>query len=235
LDAPLIDTSAAYYYGISQGGILGGAVVALSQDIRRGVLGVTGMNYSVLLDRATGFDTLRPFMDAAYPNEFERRLIFSSIQMQWDRGEANGYAWHMTTDPLPNTPPHEVLMQNAFADHQVTQWSADIEARTIGASIHSPTLVPDRSIDKSPYFGIPAIESHPFFGSAAFVWDTGPYDMALDKGTPAPPVGNTALREGKDPHGVPRVQPGARMQISEFLRPNGRIIDPCNGMPCVVP
>jgi hypothetical protein len=232
---PLIDTSAAYYYGISQGGILGGAVVALSQDIRRGVLGVTGMNYSLLLDRATGFDDLRPFMDAAYPNEFDRRIIFSSIQMLWDRGESNGYAWHMTTNPLPNTPTHEVLMQNAFADHQVTQWSADIKARTIGASIHSPTLVPDRSIDNSPYFGIPAITSYPFFGSAAFVWDTGPYNMALNKGTPPPPVENTALRIGQDPHGAPRVQPGARQQISEFLKPNGRVIDSCNGMPCLVP
>lgn len=234
-DQPLIDTSAAYYYGISQGGILGGAVVAISQDIRRGVLGVTGMNYSVLLDRATGFDDLRPFMDAAYPNEFERRLIFSTAQMLWDRGESNGYAWHMTTDPLPNTPTHEVLMQDAFADHQVTQWSADIEARTIGASIHTPTLNAGRAIDNTPYFGIPSIKSYPFYGSAAFVWDSGPYDMMLNRGTPPPPVENTALREGIDPHGIPRVQPGARLQISEFLKPNGRIIDPCNGMPCVVP
>lgn len=232
---PLIDTSAAYYYGISQGGILGGAVVALSQDIRRGVLGVTGMNYSLLLDRATGFDDLRPAMDAAYKNEFDRRIIFSSIQMLWDRGESNGYAWHMTTDPLPNTPTHEVLMQDAFADHQVTQWSADIEARTIGASIHTPTLKPGRAIDKTPYFGIPAIEGYPFYGSAAFVWDSGPYDMVLGKGTPPPPVGNTAIRDGKDPHSLPRVQPGARLQISEFLKPNGRIIDPCMGMPCLIP
>lgn len=234
-NTPLIDTSAAYYYGISQGGILGGAVVALSQDIRRGVLGVTGMNYSLLLDRATGFDDLRPVMDAAYTNEFDRRIIFSSAQMLWDRGESNGYAWHITNDPLPNTPPHEVLMQNAFADHQVTQWAADIKARTIGASIHAPTLNADRAIDKTPYFGIPAIANYPFYGSADFVWDTGPYDMALNKGTPAPPVENTALRLGVDPHGVPRVQPGARLQISEFLKPNGRVIDPCNGMPCVVP
>ncbi|HVK67352.1 MAG TPA: hypothetical protein VM694_22860, partial [Polyangium sp.] len=62
---PLIDTSDVFYYGISQGGILGGALVAISQDIRRGVLGVTGMNYSLLLDRATGFDDLRVFFDQA--------------------------------------------------------------------------------------------------------------------------------------------------------------------------
>jgi len=232
-DRPLIDTSDVYYYGISQGGILGGALVAISQDIRRGVFGVTGMNYSLLLDRATGFDDLRPFMDQAYTNEFDRRVVFSSIQMLWDRGETNGYAWHVTNDPLPNTPSHTVLMQDAFADHQVTQWSADIEARTIGASIHSPVLVPGRSIDVSPYFGIQPIESYPHFGSAVFVWDTGPYDMMANKGTPPPPVGNEPIREGADPHSRPRVQPGARLQISEFLRPSGRIIDACDDSPCV--
>ncbi|MDI3289478.1 hypothetical protein [Polyangium sp. 15x6] len=232
---PLIDTSDVFYYGISQGGILGGALVAISQDIRRGVLGVTGMNYSVLLDRATGFDDLRPFMDQAYTNEFDRRFIFSSMQNLWDRGETNGYAWHVGNDPLPKTPPHAVLMQNAFADHQVTQWSADIEARTIGAGIHVPVLNPGRSIDVSPYFGIQPLQSYPHFGSALFVWDTGPYDMATGKGTPAPPVGNEPLRDGADPHGVPRVQPGARLQISEFLRSTGKVIDPCGDMPCLAP
>jgi hypothetical protein len=31
-------------------------------------------------------------------------LWLSQIQLLWDRGEANGYAHHMTSDPLPNTP-----------------------------------------------------------------------------------------------------------------------------------
>jgi hypothetical protein len=231
-DSPLINTADVFYYGISQGGILGGALVAVSQDIRRGVLGVTGMNYSLLLDRATGFDTLRPVMDAAYPKELDRRFIFSLIQMLWDRGETNGYAHHLTHDPLPNTPPHDVLLHVAFGDHQVTHWSADIEARTIGASIHSPTLAPGRSEDKTPYFGIPAINEYPFFGSAMIVWDTGPFDAALNVGTPPPPVENQAPRDGVDPHGKPRTQAGARLQISEFLRSTGKVVDGCAGAPC---
>jgi hypothetical protein len=206
--------------------------VAVSQDITRGVLGVTGMNYSLLLDRATGFDQLRPVMDAAYPDELDRRLIFSMIQMPWDRGETNGYAWHLTDDPLPGTPPHQVLMQVAFGDHQVTPWSADIQARTIGASIHAPTLEPGRSEDNTPYYGIPAIMSYPFDGSAMFVWDTGPFDPVANTGTPPPPVENQPQYEGADPHGRPRVQPGARQQISEFLRAGGSVIDPCSGAPC---
>ena len=34
---------------------IGGALVAVSQDITRGVLGVPGMNYSTLLDRSVDF------------------------------------------------------------------------------------------------------------------------------------------------------------------------------------
>jgi len=231
-DSPLINTADVFYYGISQGGILGGALVAVSQDIRRGVLGVPGMNYSLLLDRAVGFDTLRPVMDAAYPKELDRRFIFSLAQMLWDRGETNGYAHHLTHDPLASTPPHDVLLHVAFGDHQVTHWSADIEARTIGASVHAPTLAPGRSEDKTPYFGIPAIQQYPFFGSAMIVWDTGPFDAALNVGTPPPPVENQPPRDGVDPHGKPRTQPGARLQIAEFLSGTGKVIDGCAGAPC---
>ncbi len=34
-----------------------------------------------------------------YPDELERPLILSLMQMLWDRGEANGYAHHMTIGP----------------------------------------------------------------------------------------------------------------------------------------
>jgi hypothetical protein len=152
--------------------------------------------------------------------------------MLWDRGETNGYAHHLTHDPLTNTPTHEVLMQVAFGDHQVTHWSADVEARTIGASIHMPALAPGRSEDTTPYFGIPAIKGYPFYGSAMVVWDTGPFDPVMMVGTPPPPVGNEAPRDGVDPHGKPRTQAGARLQISEFLKSTGKVVDGCADAPC---
>ena len=46
--------------------------------------------------------------------EQERLLILSIMQLVWDRGEADGYAHHMTSDPLPNTPAHTVLLHEAF-------------------------------------------------------------------------------------------------------------------------
>ena len=67
------------------------------------------MNYSTLLRAQRRLRHLRhgnsrarhPLGLRRYPNELERPLILSLMQMLWDRGEANGYAQHMTDDPLP--------------------------------------------------------------------------------------------------------------------------------------
>src|SRR5206468_7383778 len=40
----VIDASNVYFDGNSQGGIFGGTIMGIAQDITRGVLGVTGMN-----------------------------------------------------------------------------------------------------------------------------------------------------------------------------------------------
>ena len=109
-----VDQSRLFYDGNSQGGIMGGALTALAPDFDRAVLGVPGMNYSTLLRRSVDFDlyahgniegadTPLGLYDS-YPNELERPLLLSLIQLLWDRGEANGYAHHITDDPLPGHP-----------------------------------------------------------------------------------------------------------------------------------
>jgi hypothetical protein len=230
-----VDQSHLYYDGNSQGGIMGGALTALAPDFNRAVLGVPGMNYSTLLRRSVDFDTYAngnfegsgdtPLgLYDSYPNELERPLLLSLIQLLWDRGEANGYALHMTSDPLPGTPPHTVLMHEAFADHQVANITTEVEARTIGAAVRWPALAPGRHTDVNPYFAIPQVSAFPFDGSALVVWDTG---------IPAPPTTNTPPRAGQDPHSAPRNSPRARLQKSEFLKPDGALIDVCDGAPCV--
>ncbi|MEO8601844.1 MAG: hypothetical protein ABI629_04640 [bacterium] len=223
---PVIDTSAVFYDGNSQGGIFGGTVIAISQDITRGVLGVPGMNYSLLLTRSTDFAGYSALLYPAYPNEFHRPLGLALIQMLWDRSDPNGYAHHMTTDPLPNTPPHTVLLHQAFGDHQVANIATEIEARTIGASIHQPAIAAGRNPDVVPYYGIAAIPSDPFDGSALIVWDSGAV---------TPPITNTAPSMGDDPHSDPRNSPVARQQKSDFLKSDGAVVDVCSGSPCVAP
>ena len=229
----VIDTQRLYFDGNSQGGIMGGALTALAPDYERAVLGVPGMNYSTLLQRSVDFDTYAPILYGGYPNELERQLWLSQIQLLWDRGESNGYAHHITTKPLPDTPRHTVLMHVAFGDHQVADFTTSIMARTFGAGIRQPALDPGRSPFSNPWWGLKTL-SLPSTGSGVVWWDTGPIRTVGTEveGTAAPPLTNTPPREGEDPHGAPRSEVSARVQKSEFLKVGGRIVDVCAGKPC---
>ena len=237
---PVLDTSKLYYNGNSQGGILGGALTAVSPDFTRASLGVPAMGYSTLLTRSIDFEDYSLILYPAYPNELSRPLVLSLIQMLWDRGEPNGYAHRMTDTPLANTPPHEVLMNVALGDHQVTNWQADVEARTIGASIHTPIVYEGRWPGVDVGWGIPAIGSYPFADSAIVYWDGGPVRPSGDPppddviGTDVPPLANIPNTSGEDPHGLPRNQPEEQQMVSDFLRPDAAssISDTCLGLPC---
>ena len=103
-DASVLDTRRLFYDGNSQGGIMGGSLTALAPDFNRAVLGVPGMNYSTLLRRSVDFDMYAQVLYANYTSQLERPLMLSLIQNLWDRGEANGYAHHMTRDPYREHP-----------------------------------------------------------------------------------------------------------------------------------
>jgi hypothetical protein len=234
---PVLDTGKLFYNGNSQGGIMGGALTALAPDFTRASLGVPAMNYSVLLPRSVDFDPFATVFNPSYPNETERPLILGLIQMLWDRGDPNGYANRMTRDPLPDTPRHQVLLNVAFGDHQVTIYQADVEARTVGASAHRPVLFEGRWPDTDVLWGVPRIRDYPFRGSAIYYWDTGPVrENPLNPGSiigvEPPPWENVPNRSGVDPHGAPRAEPAEQQLVSDFF--DGAILqrDDCGGGPC---
>ncbi len=223
-----------YYDGNSQGGIEGGVVMAVSQDITRGVLGVSGMNYGgLLLPRSTDFVQFEAILKPSYPSELDRMLGLAAVQLEWDRSEPDGYANHMTTDPLPGTPQHQVLMQIALGDHQVSDYAADTEARTIGAKAHCPAFDEGRVPDTRLLWGIDCIASYPFHGSAIVYFDSGSALPGLTD-TPPPDAGDDPTVAEHDPHEDPRNDPAARSQKSAFLMPDAQsaVIDVCNGGPC---
>lgn len=221
--SPLIDTGASLvYYGNSQGGIQGGALTAVSQEFTRAVLGVPGMDYFLLLDRSIDFAPFQGILNAFYPDHLVQQIDLALIQMLWDRSEADGYAEFMTNHPLPGTPAHRVLLEEAFGDQQVANIATETEARTIGADVHEPALAPGRSPDVQPFYGIRPIPTDAYQGSALFVWDSG---------TPPPPLTNTPPTAGMDPHEVPRSQPSVQEQDAIFLL-FGIVTNPCGNGPC---
>jgi hypothetical protein len=207
-----------HYDGNSQGGIMGGSLVAVSPDIHRAILGVPGMNYSTLLNRSVDWEgAYAEVYYAAYQDPIERQIGFSLIQMLWDRGESNGYAAHMTNDPYTNTPKHEVMLQVAYSDHQVANVAAEVQARTIGAQVMQG-LGAGRHWASDPFYELTA---YPYEGSSLIYWDSG---------NATPPNGNLPPSEGGDPHGHPRSEPAAGWQEAVFLL-TGWNVDVCNGGP----
>jgi hypothetical protein len=225
-----VDTRRLFYAGASQGGILGGALTAVAPDFQRAALIVPGMNFSLLIQRATPFAPFRDVLYENYRGGVERALLTSMIQIVWDRGEANAYAWHMTRNPYPDTPRHTVLLHEAFGDHQVANVATEVEARVIGARLRAPALDPGRSRDRRPFFGIPRIRDFPWGGNALVVFDIGP--PRGDLGTPPPPVGNVPPESGADPHGLTAFSAPAAAQFSEFLKLGGAFTDTCGSDPC---
>jgi hypothetical protein len=228
--ASVIVPNQVFYNGNSQGGIFGGGATAISKEWTRAVLGVPGINYSELLPRSVDFEgPFRPLLRANYPDARVHTLGTAFIQILWDRGEPDGYAQHMTTDPYPGTPQHQVLMIESFGDHQVANISTETEARTIGAVVHRPALAAGRSPIKEDVWNVPAVPSSPFAGSVLEIWDFGTPSPPIESAPPTPP------QYGRDPHGFARNVATVLEQVSQFLQVNGSFVDACGAQPCQAP
>ncbi len=233
-----IDTQRLFYAGASLGGIIGGALTSVAPDFDRSALIVPGLRFSLLLTRSTQFTSFGHILYGKYTDPVDQSLVNSLIQVLWDRGEANGYVYHMVRDALPNTPVKTVLLHEAFGDHQVSNVATETEARIIGARLRTPALDPGRSRDRRPFYGIKPIPSYPWKGNALTVFDIGPLRPpgctgAACKGTPPAPITNTAPELGVDPHGVTAFELPAVFEFMDFLKVGGAFVDRCpKGKPC---
>jgi len=209
---PLVDGALAPgYYGNSQGGILGAAYMALSQDIERGVLGVAGMPYSLLLARSFDFDLFLLAMQQTFRDDRDIALILAVMQNAWDAGEAGGYAHFMTDTPLPDTPSHQVLIQVGIGDAQVTTLGAHLMARAYGAPSLAPAV--------RPIWGVEEAQG-PIEGSALVEWYYP--DGSLE------PEENIPPEKSGDTHECPRRERAAQEQIRVFFE-TGRVEQFCDG------
>mgnify|MGYP001788184685 CR=1 FL=1 len=213
-NGPMIKADERYYHGNSQGGIFGSTYMALTTDVQRGMLGVPGMPYSLLLNRSKDFvDPFFILLKNAFPDPIDLQMVLGLYQMLWDRTEPVGYTPYIRENMLPGTPAHEVLMPVAIGDHQVSTLGAHIMARTIGGVVNiAPT---NRTI-----FGIDEVPG-PYVGSAMIEYSFG---LAPEPTTNIPPT------DGEDPHGKVRKLGVAEKSLDQFLR-TGTIESFCDG-PC---
>ena len=182
-----IDGSKRYYFGGSQGGILGASLMAVTTDIERGLLAVPGQSYNLLLNRSVNFDPFAAQIYSLYNwNALDMQLNLALIQGLWDRAEPTGYSKYIRSNLLPGTPAHEVLIQVSKADHQVTNLGAHIMARSIGGVVNLAPVIRD-------VWGLEVVSGK----------HTGSAMIEVDFGNPDPPITNIPHWDDTlaDPHG----------------------------------
>jgi hypothetical protein len=211
-----IDGSQRYFFGGSQGGILGASLMAINTDITRGLLAVPGQSYNLLLNRSVNFDVFAsPIYERFDWNALDNQMNLALVQGLWDRAEPTGYSKYIRTNLLPGTPPHEVLIQVSKADHQVTNLGAHIMGRTIGGVVNLAPLIRD-------VWGF-EVKTGPHEGSGM---------IEVDFGNPNPPITNIPHwgDTERDPHGRATELNGIGETLAHFYR-TGIVENSCDG-PC---
>ena len=224
--SPLLAPDGAVFVGNSQGGILGGAVGAVTDEWTQVVLGVPGINYSLLLPRSVDWPEFQVLFNSAYLDDDDRLMALMLVQLLWDRGENGAYARHLTDAPYPGAVPKNVLLVGAYGDHQVANVSTAILARTIEAGVHTPVMGEGRIPVGDPFWGIDELREWSGSGAALVMWDYG------TKAPPTGPVPPNETEHGRDPHGAGSSEPQVLTQALAFLLTN-TLLPVCGDGPCV--
>lgn len=209
----LVDPSRYYYYGLSQGHIFGSTIMAYDPVLERGVLGVGGINYSIMLERSTNWPTFRAALAASYSSDLDMIHILGLMQMLWDITDPVTSAAHM--GEIPGTPSKQILLHMAVGDAQVPNIATEYHARTMGAVVLQPSV-------REP-FDLPT-QAGPITATHALVIFDGGHSV---------PEGNVGLDDDNGAHSLTRKQPAAWRQMQHFYE-TGEVIVTCqdsNGAP----
>lgn len=211
----VVDPERHGYYGISQGGIMGGALLTMSPDLDRGVLGVPGSPYSMLLSRSRDFDPFFDILKAKFPDHRDTTMLIGMFEALWEPAESGGWLWSLHRDVQPGYEGKRVLLQDAIGDAQVTTLGAHFMARAYGAKTITPVARELWGIESTtaPYEGNGLVE---------FLYSDAP--PALSE-----PETNIPPRDTPDPHECQRREPAGQEQIKIFLE-TGVIEQTCDGI-----
>lgn len=222
---PLHDPTEMYYYGISQGGIMGGTLAALSDTIDAYVLQVGAINYGIMLRRSVNFRPYEAVFRLFYTHKLDRDWYVVSTQPMWDLAEPASYVGTIfdEDDRIEgiDTSNRRILYQTSRYDVQVPNMAADMAARTMGL---------------------------PWLRSSAYEpWGVGTYMEATDGPTDSgyvifhlddvEPINEGAYAEIGDnaAHGGLRSTEPMLEQFDRFVRPGGQVEDTCPDGSCVIP
>jgi hypothetical protein len=210
--APLIDTANIQYSGGSQGGILGGTIMALAPNFKRGALVVGGANYSLMVWRSTSFEDVNNVWSLTHADTLEREILFSLFQSVFDFSDPMIYAETIRKQPFAGNEPKQLMLVEAIGDTQVANIATEIMARTYEMVLLSPSV--------TPVWGLtPATEP----GS-----DLALLQVLTAQSSPLPPTANIPADSDNGAHGAVADSQAVRETLRLFLE-EGVIQSACDG------
>jgi len=207
---------ASVFYGISQGGILGAGYLSISGVtglIDRGVLGVPGTPFALILTRSLDFIGYDQLLLLNFYNNRHVRILLSLVQMAWDSAEASGHQGRPVSEP---TPP--LLLQAGLGDPVVPTIAAEALARALNASIlpNNP-----RNIFGVPVEDVATNNSTTWFGPHVTL-----SELLYEKEYNSLPMDDKFAQGDAAVHWCVRVDPAFIRQVEEFIN-TGRVTNPC--------
>lgn len=210
---PAFDPQQVHYYGISQGGIFGGAYMGFTPDIEKGVLNVGAGAWSLMMNRSTNWKTYGRIMHTGYASYLDKQIVIVLSQNMWDLVDPIRFAPHLLANPLSATPAKKILYQVAVNDSQVPYQASEKMARAMGIKLIVPSA-------KHVYGLVTTNENT----SGYTVWDEHPEPPVYEENIPPESDNGT--------HGSIRDLPELKAQIRRFLFEDGMVVNTCNGKPC---
>jgi len=209
----VVDPSRIYFYGISQGGILGSTFVAYDPVITRAALHNGGATWSLLFERSGHWAVYGTIVRGAYPGSLRMVLIMGLLQMGFDYTDPINVAPGFFADPIPGAPPKQLLLHMSAGDIAVSNLATMQQARTLGIPVLAPSVFVPYGMTEEP---------GPL-DSGLVIWDEHPDPPANDT--------NALNERNNGTHDSVRNRDKVLEQLALFMQ-TGEIINTCGDGPC---
>ncbi len=203
----IVDPTRVYFWGISQGHILGSTFFAYDPFITHGALHVGGANWSLMFERSMNWAVYGVPLKGAYATLLEADIMEQVLEMALEPVDGATVA----DAPVPGTSPKHYLMHTSLGDAQVPNLASFFQARSLGLTLVTPSVV-------VPYG---------FETAQAASSDRG-YVIVDEHPSPLPPADNTTFGYDNQAHGNPRRRQLIQQMLRDFWA-TGTVQNTCTG------
>jgi hypothetical protein len=211
----IVDTDEIYYYGISQGHILGSTLFAFDPTMEKAAMSVGGANWAVMFERSNNWATYSLPLKGAYDEprgfgEMHSVILQQVIEMGFEVVDGGSWAPVVLDGGVPGTPAKQFLHYMSVGDCAVPNLASMFQARSIGLPLLTPSV-------GAPY-GLTGMDGP--LANAFVIMDEHP--------DPLPPTTNELFNYDNVAHENLRRRAATVQQIDHFYS-TGEIVNYCTG------